>query len=190
MHLLCFHSSEPILPWAVKQYKLMFWYFSVLVLSLSIKAKGETIALAICRVMSGLEEGIECIVGDGAMLFFLCCGPNCLSVLQQLMEINKIKTKLSDAVHVSIRFGNIKLLEWVWSFKPDVFHCSYKSCVLLAGSCGRLYVVQWLCTIMGQLPASSGIDSKMLFWSTVLERFYSWWSWRDEPSCIRTDLSL
>ena len=44
--------------------------------------------------MLGLEEGIECIGRDGTMLFLLCCRHNCLSVLQQLMEINRIKAKL------------------------------------------------------------------------------------------------
>ena len=142
----------------------------------AIKAQEEAIATQVLQYLTSCELGIEYLTGlqsetiDCENIIFLCCKHRSLSILQQLMAVKQMQEKVTDAVNMAVRVGNLEVLQWLDMSWPTILRSKYWSLVLLAGSRDRLEIVEWLFTILAEVTVrATDIDRNVLFWGTVLQ---------------------
>ena len=140
------------------------------------KAQEEVIATQVLQYLTSCELGIEYLAGlhsktiDCENIIFLCCKYRSLSILQQLMAVNQMQEKVTDAVNMAVRVGNLEVLQWLDMSWPTILRSKYWSLVLLAGSRDRLGIVERLFTILAEVTVhATDVDRNVLFWGTVLQ---------------------
>ena len=142
----------------------------------AIKCQEEAIATQVLQYLTSCELGIEYLAGLQSKtvycenIIFLCCKYRSLSILQQLMAVKQMQEKVTDAVNMAVRVGNLEVLQWLDMLWPTILRSKYWSLVLLAGSRDRLEIVEWLFTILAKVKVyTANIHHNVLFWGTVLQ---------------------